>query len=193
MQKKITIMRSLMLLTAAAVLGQDFKKFRVGVGGGYAHPGGEGAKGGVLFYVEPGYRVNDMIIANLRMEFAGMVRGAGSATSGELDVATTGSYTVNGQYYFSNENFRPFVGAGFGIYKLASGSVAFDNSGSTTTTVNVSAESKIGFYPRIGFDMRHFTVSIDYNIISPTEAGTYEIKNSYLGVRIGGFFGGGRK
>jgi hypothetical protein len=190
--KKITSVLFFLLLTAVAVQAQEFKKFRVGLGGGYAMPGGEGAKGGVCFYLEPGYRVMDALIVGLRMESAAVVRGYSEDTGGaDLDIAAIGSYTLNGQYYFSNENFRPFVGLGFGIYTLAA--VKVDGSTSAVT----QDESKIGFYPRVGFDSRHFTLQLEYNIIGATKVdaalGGGEFKNSYLGIKVGGFFGGGRK
>jgi hypothetical protein len=188
--KKITSVLCLILFVAVAAHAQDFKKFRVGVGGGYAMPGGEGAKGGVCFYLEPGYRVNDALIVGLRMESAVVVRGfSEDIGSADLDIAGIGSYTLNGQYYFSNEGFRPFAGLGFGMYSLAA--VKFDDGGATETAVQ--SESKFGFYPRVGFDARHFTLQIEYNLIPATEYAGGEFKNSYLGIKVGGFFGGGRK
>jgi hypothetical protein len=188
--KKITSVLCLILFVAVAAHAQDFKKFRVGVGGGYAMPGGEGAKGGVCFYLEPGYRVNDALIVGLRMESAVIVRGFSESDpqTADLDIAGIGSYTLNGQYYFSNEGFRPFAGVGFGMYSLAA--VKIDGANDNVA----SAETKIGFYPRVGFDARHFTLQIEYNLIPATKVdGGGEFKNSYLGIKVGGFFGGGRK
>ena len=56
-------------------------------------------------------------------------------------------------------------------------------------------ETKFGFYPRVGFDAGHFTLSIDYNIVGNSKVSGMdgEFKNSYLGIRLGGYFGGGRK
>jgi hypothetical protein len=188
--KKITSVLCLLVITAIAVHAQDFKKFRVGVGAGYAMPGGEGAKGGVCFYMEPGYRINDAMIVGLRMESAVVVRGySEDIGSADLDIAGIGSYTINGQYYFSNEGFRPFAGLGLGIYSLAA--VKFDDGGATETAVQ--SESKFGFYPRVGFDAGHFTLQLEYNLIPATEYAGGEFKNSYLGIKVGGFFGGGRK
>jgi hypothetical protein len=189
--KKITSVLFFLLLTAVAVQAQEFKKFRVGLGGGYAMPGGEGAKGGVCFYLEPGYRVMDALIVGLRMESAVVVRGfSEDIGANDLDIAGIGSYTLNGQYYFSNEGFRPFAGLGFGMYSLAA--IKYDD-GSGTTETAVQSESKFGFYPRVGFDSRHFTMQIEYNLIPATEYAGGEFKNSYLGIKVGGFFGGGRK
>src|SRR5205085_2915635 len=140
-------------------------------------------------YLEPAYRVSDQIQIGLRMEAAVVARGFADETSAEMKVAGLGSYTLNGQYYFNNNSFRPFVGAGVGLFNLASADVTVDVGGGTTETVETKAESKIGFYPRVGFDYNHFTLSVDYNIVPETDG----IKNSYIGIRLGGFFGGGRK
>lgn len=188
--KKITSVLCFVLFAALAVNAQEFKKFRVGVGLGYAMPGGEGSKGGICFAVEPGYRLNDQIIVGLRMESAVIVRGySESVDDAELDIAGIGSYTLNGQYYFSNEGFRPFVGLGFGIYSLAA--VKIDGVDDEIA----ASESKFGFYPRLGFDAGHFTMQLEYNLIPATKVDGLdgEFKNSYLGIKIGGFFGGGRK
>jgi hypothetical protein len=95
---------------------------------------------------------------------------------------------LNGQYYFNNNNFRPFVGLGFGMFNLASTSVSVDVGGGSNVSGEIAAATKFGFYPRVGFDAGHFQLSLDYNIVPETNG----IKNSYIGIRFGGFFGGGR-
>jgi outer membrane protein W len=185
--KKISTVLMLIAFTAAAAVAQEYKAFRVGLGLGYANASGKGAKGGVLWTLEPGYRVNDQILANLRIEGAVIGRGYADETSASVDVAALGSYTLNGQYYFNNNSLRPFVGVGFGMYSLAAVSVTASQSGGSAGAV--AAANKIGFYPRVGFDAGHFTLNLDYNIVPETNG----IKNSYLGIRIGGFFGGGKK
>lgn len=185
--KKISTVLMLIAFTAAAAVAQEYKAFRVGLGLGYANASGKGAKGGVLWTLEPGYRVNDQILANLRIEGAVIGRGYADETSASIDVAALGSYTINGQYYFNNNSLRPFVGVGLGMYSLAAVSVSANQTGGSSEAV--AAANKIGFYPRVGFDAGHFTLNLDYNIVPETSG----IKNSYLGIRIGGFFGGGKK
>ena len=195
--KKITSVLCFLLLAAVAVNAQEYKKFRVGTGLGYAKASGEGASGGVLWALEPGYRVNDQILANLRIEGAAIIRGTADATSASLDIAGISSYTVNGQYYLMNGGFRPFVGVGIGMFSIAKASI---DAGSSTSVAE-SAGTKFGFYPRLGFDAGHFTLNLDYNIVGNTKAvvtdgstvSSTEFKNSYIGIRIGGYFGGGRK
>jgi len=193
------------LFTANA---QDYKSVKVGLGLGYASPGGEGAKGGVLVYFEPAYRVNDAIAVGLRFESAVMARGLVVSSGGvtavsEAEVSGNASYTVNGQYYFLNGPFRPFAGLGFGIYSLASSSVSV--SGTSTSVTASASSSKFGFYPRFGFDLGHFVMQLEYNIIPSTSAEvsvttgtgtsiiTSESKNSYLGIKMGFNIGGGKK
>jgi hypothetical protein len=194
--KKFFTLALLMGVMAFGLQAQEFKKFKVGVGGGYAIPGGEGAKGGVLFYLEPAYRLQDQLQLGLRMEWAAMARGFSEEVgTAEFDVSTSGSYTLNGQYYFNNNGFRPFVGLGLGIYSIKAASVNVDGDSGSSEDLGLEDETKFGFYPRVGFDAGHFTLSIDYNLLGATKIDGVEgeFKNSYIGIRLGGFFGGGRK
>ncbi len=183
---------ALAMLFSVAANAQEFKKFRVGLGAGYAIPGGSGAKGGLLWTLEPSYRVNDQLAVGLRIEGAVLVRGFSEDISDDvdLDIAGISSYTLTGQYYFNNNSFRPFVGAGLGMFSLAAVKAEVDGEGTLTAA---ASETKFGFFPRVGFDAGHFTLALEYNLIPATEVGEAEIKNSYIGIRIGGFFGGGRK
>jgi hypothetical protein len=185
---KNLLVLSLALIITASAYAQDYKKFRVGVGLGYAGAGGHGAKGGVLVDLEPGYRINDQILVNFRYESAAIVRGTTEDYGDiDLDIAAIGSYSLNGQYYLNNNGFRPYVGLGLGLFSMAA--VKVDGvSGDVSAAAN-----KFGVYPRIGFDAGHFTLNIDYNILPNTKgAEGSEFKNSYFGIRIGGYFGGGK-
>lgn len=203
--KKISTILFIILFAAVAVNAQEFKKFRWNLGMGYAIPGGSGAKGGILIHSEPTYRVSDQILVGLRMEFAGMVRGYSDGVASEASVSFAGSYSLTGQYYFSNNSFRPFVGLGVGTYALAS------VSGNITSEDNAyyyagASGSKIGFFPRVGFDAGHFNLQLEYNLVGKTEMEAFDAstglpdasknidqKNGYIGVKLGVFIGGGRK
>ena len=192
--KKITIVLCFFLLAAVAVNAQEFKKFRVGIGGGYASASGTGAKGGILIYCEPAYRVMDQLLVGVRFEAAAMIRGyEESVETSSISASLSGAQGVFGQYYFSNNTFRPFVGLGLGLNKIATAAASFEGEAYAALD-----ESKFGFFPRIGFDVSHFTLSIDYNMIGPStlegsSGGELKTKNNYIGIRFGGFFGGGRK
>lgn len=187
-------MKRLFLLAILAVSinfanAQDYKPFQLYIGVGYTVPQGGG---GVLFDIEPAYRINDQIAVGFRWESAAMARVVGEQ---EASISGTSSYTVNGKYYLGDSNFRPYVGAGLGAFGLASVSVSGAGAGA-------GAETKIGFYPRIGFDWGHFNINIDYNFIPSSEIegvdsngdpATFDVANSYLGIRIGAFIFGGKK
>ena len=173
---------------------RNFKPFKVGIGIGYAVPGaGEGAGGGFLGYLEPAYRATDQVSVGLRLEGAAIVRGLEGISNNDVegDASSVASYTLNSQYYFSNEKVRPFVGVGFGLFSLAA--AKFNTQAGGDPDLNdIGAETRFGFYPRIGLDAGHFNLSLDYNVIPPTDVpGGGEVKNSYLGIRAGFSIGGG--
>ncbi len=186
----------MVVLAFASAQAQDYKKFKVGIGLGYGVPS-EGS-GGVLLYLEPMYRIQDQVAVGLRIETALFAGQPISGTPYTTSAFGVGSYTLNGQYYFSNNNFRPFVGAGFGMFSIAAASA--DISG---TSVNINAAATVfGFYPRVGFDFGHFNLSIDYNIIPAQETtvsiggfgtSTTTTNYSYIGLRVGASIGGGKK
>ena len=184
------------ILTFCTADAQDYKKFKVGIGVGYGVPS-EGS-GGVLLYLEPMYRITDQIAAGLRIESAAFLGQPISGTPYTTSAFGVGSYTLNGQYYFSNNTFRPFVGVGFGMFTIAAASA---DIGGTTVNINAAA-TVFGFYPRVGFDLGHFNLSIDYNLIPAQETtvsiggfGTQKTTSnySYIGLRIGASIGGGKK
>lgn len=173
---------------------REFKPFKVGVGIGYAVPGaGEGAGGGFIGYLEPAYRATDEVQVGLRLEGVALVRGVEGVNNRDVsgDASSIASYSLNTQYYFNNENVRPFIGAGVGLFSLAA--VEFNTATNDPDADEVGAETRFGFYPRIGVDAGHFTLSLDYNFVPPTDVPTGgEIQNNYLGIRAGVNIGGGR-
>lgn len=199
--KKITL--SILLLTAVVIAKAQtespFKPFKVDVSLGYAIPGGTGAKGGVLFALEPKYEVIPNLSVGLRMEAAVMARGQVDANGNAADVSVkaAGSYLLTGDYYFTQNTVRPFAGAGLGIYSLAAASV--NNNG---TSSSASAGSKFGEMIRAGVELSHFRVGVEYNIVPSTKLetvntsgvkSTYSTKNGYLGIKVGFCIGGGKK
>lgn len=177
-----------------------FKPFKVDVSLGYAVPGGEGAKGGILFAVEPKYAVIPALSVGLRMEAAVVARFNGYDENGEAmdaSVKASASYIATGDYYFrANKNFRPFSGGGVGIYSIA-------GIEATSTSGEVSAGSKFGGLVRSGFEFSHFRFGVEYNIVPKTKFTGYDgdgnpttgltSNNSYMGIKVGVCIGGGRR
>ncbi len=178
------------LITSTAVSAQEFKKFKVGLGAGYVLTSNTD---GIAIYLEPSYRVEDHISVGVRLELAGRVSGVNDE---DFDIGFHSSYTLNGQYYFRNGDFRPLVGIGMGIYQTAS--IASDGVNSSG---DLDTSPELGIYPRIGFDYGSLNVIIDYNFLPVSEgAETFDpnnpivrIKNSYLSLKLGFSIGGGRR
>ncbi|HEY4149562.1 MAG TPA: hypothetical protein VGM41_11560 [Chitinophagaceae bacterium] len=178
---------------------QTFNPFKVDLAVGAAIPNGSGAKGGVLLSLEPKYAVISRLSVGLRIEAAIMARGyvSGDGSSASASVSAAASYIATSDYYYTNSFFRPFSGVGLGLYRFASASI--DNSGND---VGTAAGSKFGTMVRSGFELGHFRFAVEYNIIgkntqtyidgSTGDKYTVSSKNSYMGIKLGFFFGGGR-
>ena len=175
------------------------KPFKVDVSLGYASPAGKGAKGGVLFAVEPRYSVIPRLSVGLRMEGAVVARFSGYDSEGnpnDASVKASGSYVVTSDFYVVNKRkFRTFVGSGAGIFSIAGVEI-------NQTTAGASAQSKFGGITRTGFEYGHFRMSFEYNIVGKTEFDGYDengdpaklkSNNGYLGIKMGVTIGGGPK
>ncbi|OQP44432.1 hypothetical protein A4H97_08610 [Niastella yeongjuensis] len=196
--KKFTL-GILMLASVIVAKAQDatYKPFKVDLALGYAIPGGTGAKGGVLFALEPKYAVIPNVSVGLRMEAAVMARGQvdASGNSANVDVKAAGSYLLTGDYYFTSTTVRPFAGLGLGLYSLAAASVS-DNGSSASA----SGGSKFGEMIRAGVEIAHFRVGLEYNFVPKTTTevivgstkSEWSSKNSYMGIKLGFFIGGGK-
>ena len=183
---------------------QSYKPFRVDISTGAAIPQGSGAKGGVLFSVEPKYSILGMLSVGLRFEGALTARGyvSGDGSTAGANVAGSFSYVATTDYYLTKVIFRPFVGAGTGIYNLASAS--FSSGTSNTSIAGSGALTKVGGMVRSGFEVKHFRFAFEYNFIGSTtqpvtdnatgaKVGTATSKNGYCGIKLGILLGGGRK
>jgi hypothetical protein len=175
---------------------QEFKRFKVGVGSGLAILYSNNASA-ELFYAEPGYRITDALLVNLRLEVAFILS---NNRNYENTMEGLRSFSVNGQYYFGSKNFRPFAGLGVGMFRIPTYDAQLTGAG-----ISYGYANKPGFYTRMGFDLGHLNLSLDYNFVTPTieeeiiMSGQVpivkktKVANGYLGFRIGFTLGGGRK
>ncbi len=159
-----------------------YHAFKVDIGLGYAIPSvstGSGTKAGATFTIQPHYRLSDDLAIGLRFEGAALGYEDENGTSNKVKVSLLTSYCPSLEYYLSNGGFRPFVGAGAGIFSQQSVTAAGGNA------TLVPGTSGFGFFPEVGFEAGHFRMSADYDV-----AGN---NNNYLAFKIGFFFGGGKK
>jgi outer membrane protein W len=161
----------------------NYKPFKVDVAFGYAKPAGSGSKGGVVFALEPKYAVSNAITLGLRFESA--VTASAIEVDGESftgDVKGTSSYLLTGDYFFKETGFRPFIGAGVGLYSLAGIEIGDED-------LEIGGKTKFGFAPRLGFETGHFRAAVEYNVAGKNLGANY----NYLAFKIGFFLGGGKK
>ena len=165
-----------------------FKKFKGDVSLGYAAPLGSNSNGGVLFAMEPKFAVMDKLCIGLRIEAAVMARFTGTYNNGNAEVddaKAAASYVATADYYFTNNySFRPFVGAGLGVFGIAE----IDDINNSDEAVTAT---KFGGIIRAGGEVKHFRFGVEYNIIPNTNNRDFNniitiSKNSYIGIKLRG-------
>ena len=172
---------------------QEQNKFRVGFDFGYAIPDGGG---GILAALEGKYNIADNMNVGLRIESAVMAKNVAAVNDVaeiEASLSANTSYFGTFDYYFNSgsSSFAPFVGAGIGYSALAN--LTFDNQ---ITDDEFEVDGKFGGLLRAGFELGKFRMAANYNLIGKSEIGegidAVEAKNSYFGISLGFFLGGGK-
>jgi outer membrane protein W len=196
--KKI-ILVAFTLFAIGSIFAQKEGGFRVGIDLGYAIPTAGG--GGAIFTIEPKYNIANNMNIGLKIGAAGMVKDI-KTTNGQATTAKIGAvafYTATFDYYFneSGKDFVPFVGAGISYNGLAN--VEITNSyGSTNQPSNIDANTKLGGLIMGGFEYQHFRLAVEYNLIPESKLQSINgtnigsISNSYFGINLGFYFGGGK-
>jgi outer membrane protein X len=159
-----------------------FKPFKVdiSVGGVIPQTFFEGyLGGGILFAIEPKYALRDQWNIGLRFEAA--LATTAETSDGDIELA---GWLGTVDYFFNNNKVRPFIGAGLGLYAYT---VPEDQLADPNT---YEGENLFGGIIRGGFEMGHFRLGIEYNMVSESQ---YSKKNDYLGLKAGVCLGGGRK
>jgi opacity protein-like surface antigen len=181
MKKLLLLLPFIAFSYLAQAQSTDFHAFKVDIGFGYAIPSnGNGVKAGATFDLEPHYRISDEFAVGLRIEGAVLGYQDNEADNTYSFSALT-SYALTGEYYFMNDGFRPFIGAGVGFFQPKY-EIGDDDSGDN---VVLNGSTKFGFFPRAGFEAGHFRLSATYNVLGNN--------SSYAAFTIGFFFGGGKK
>ncbi|HEY5744526.1 MAG TPA: outer membrane beta-barrel protein [Chryseolinea sp.] len=186
------LLACLVTVMSFAASAQNFKKFRMGIGGGYDIPTGAGTASAALFYIEPAGRINDNWVLSLHLEIAFPPNRF--SPNDRTKPSILSSYTFNGQYYINrlmSGNLHPFVGAGLGFYYIAQMDLDQGNFSRNFSSFGLA----VGFYPRVGFDVGHFTFSADYNVLplAHTDISGAKINYNYLAIHIGANIGGGSR
>lgn len=166
---------------------QHYKFFKVQADIGYARPGGNGVKAGVLLALEPKINLNDRLTVGLRSEATAMARGGYSinniSAEGEAGLGIAILPTVD--YYFTSRLVRPFIGGGAGAYNF----VSIEASTAGGGRASIPAITKFGGMVRAGVEIWHVRAGFHYNLVGKKDNVNY----NYYGFTIGLVFGGGVK
>ncbi len=121
--------------------------------------------------LEPKFNITDNIDAGIRFAetiFAGRngISAGNGSSSVNLGITFMTSYGIVGEYFFTTNKFRPFVGLSFRRYTYASVSESV-NAGNSNASVNVGARSarKWGFEPAVGISFPGIRLSVGYNLL----------------------------
>lgn len=186
-------------LALSDVIGQEAGKFRVGMDMGFTIPSAGG--GGFLIYLEPKYNIRDNMNIGLRIGGAAMARDLvyySNIDEAKGKLALNGSYVLTYDYYFKSEgsNFAPFIGGGIGFMSFASFEI--DTSVDPDDYGSLSGNAAFAPVLRGGFESGKFRLSLDYNFVPKSNLVNLqgdvigETANSYLGIALGFYVGGGK-
>jgi outer membrane protein W len=176
-------------LAVFSATAQKFKPFTFNTSIGYARIRGK------LLSMEFKYAFTDKWELGLMEEFAGTTRSLPIEGQTKSPVLVSGLLT--GKYYFSNTNFRPYVGLGVGLYHITGSAFSIPDGQFNGKKYTIEPENRFGVKVRAGFKAGHFNLGVEYNIVPSSQSDilgqTINSKNSYLGVKLGFDIGGGRK
>jgi hypothetical protein len=152
-----------------------------------------------MFSIEPKYNIKDNMNVGLRLGGAGIAKDIQTTTTTSAEVSANGSFVGTYDYYFhksgSGSSFAPYVGAGFGYYSLAN--VKVDDT-SNANDISPDVTGLMGGLIRAGFEWAGFRMGLEYNVLPDSDLENLDgsfygtAKNTYLGIHIGFFVGGGK-
>jgi outer membrane protein W len=186
-----------LIMNVSSIMAQESGKFRVGFDLGMAVPQGGGA--GLGFYLEPKYNLNERMNIGIRYGGAATFRNIElnqSTSDVRAEVGATGTLGLTFDYYFINgSKFVPFIGGGIGYYGFAN--IEIDSS---VISDDAFLDTSMAVAPMIrgGFEFRKLRLSLDYNILPSSELVNMQnqrvgvVANSYLGITLGLYVGGGK-
>ena len=161
-----------------------FKPFKVDTGIEFNITTSSEAGSGMGWYISPIYNATDRLSIGPRFGFGYIGNGTINVGIGNVEVGGTYlfSFLMQTDYYLSTERVRPFVGLGFGMYRRSEATL---ETGIGIVEFRREAQSNFGVKPRVGLNVGHFKMTVDYNF---TGEHIYDYIGFTLGVDIGGGF-----
>ena len=181
--KKLSLLVLAIFFTFSAIAQTSiFKPFKVDIGIEFVISTNDEASTGMGFYISPIYNASDRVSIGARFGFTYTGSGTINVGIGSVEIGATNlfSFLMVGDYYLSSERVRPFVGLGFGMYKRSEATV---RTGRGLVDISRNAKTNFGVKPRIGLNVGHFKMTVDYNF---TGDQIYDYIGFTVGVDIGG-------
>src|ERR1022692_257982 len=162
MKKLILLAILIGCTTLVKAQSTDYHAFKFDVGLGYALPTyGSGTEAGATFTLQPHYRLSNDFALGLRIEAA--LIGYKNSVTGNIKISALVSACLSGEYYLSDKGFRPFIGAGLGLFDEESASVNSNNYNNNSGGLSART-TNFGAYPVIGFEAGHLRISAEYDV-----------------------------
>lgn len=171
---------------AASVQAQDrqYKPFKVEIAGGVGIP--TSGRVGYLASIEPKYAINDQVSVGLRNESLAIFQKPFGNLS-TIGTLTVRSYSLTSDRYFNLAGRKRLsAGAAVGIYQYARGTANRDDY--KPLTHDDFSPIQLGLAPRIGLELSHLRVGIEYNLM----LGQLDQPINYFAAKVGLIIGGGR-
>ena len=183
MKRKTIILAALLFSgTYAAQAQYAYKPFRIDAGAGLSFPVNTFGMG-ILGSVEPQYSIGQLAVG-ARIEYH--VESNATEKNGE-QTKYNSAMLLTGDYRFSSDAYRPFVGVGLGSYQLAA-AVRGENDAYIYHFLGQS----VGAMLRAGVDMPYFRFALQYHITGSKKHEDVKVNFSYLALTMAVCIGGGR-
>ncbi len=119
---------------------------------------------------------------------------------GSITVSVINSYLIHSDYYFNFGSgiWAPFVGSGFGIYRISNVKLEINEKPDYSNLLNFSKDLKPGALLRAGVEVGWFRIGAEYNFIPRSDL--YDItknpvsttSNSYFSITAGFYLSNAR-
>jgi outer membrane protein X len=164
---------------------QIYFKMDAGLGGAFTF--GDLKSYGIMAHAEPKVFILPSLSAGLRIEGDALFGGTITEEASDLSVGVSSRAAIllKGEYYFTDNKTRPFLGLGVGSYTIANTSATGEGSAS------IGAGNHFGVAPELGVTFGNFRLSAMYHILTGSSlvdmsAGApKEISMNYLVIQLG--------
>jgi len=176
----------LLLAIPLASSAQIYFKMDAGLGGAFTF--GDLKSYGIMAHLEPKVFILPSLSAGIRFEGDALFGGSipvDAESDLEVGMSSRAAILLKGEYYFTDNKTRPFVGFGLGTYTIA------NTSGSGEGGASIAAGNHFGVAPELGVTFGNFRLSAMYhiltgdNLVEMSAGSPANISMNYLVVQLG--------